>query len=156
MFDHFPHFSTQELRGNTRLIVMFLPSLLLCSTRFLRALQHKMAFLFVNENMLHLGLTMITKILVFLKVMQFAEKQIPFVSYFLFSFLFYRLFVCFFFLINFFGLLNEETLRHAVLRDLDGFSIHCTCRKLQANLLCKQQENGGSQGYIISLRNEIL
>ena len=136
---------------------MFLLTLLSCSTRFLRALQHNMAFLFVNENMLHLGLTMITKILVFLKVMQFAEKQIPFVSYFLFFF-FVLPFICLFlfFLINFFGLLNEETLRHAVLRDLDGFSIHCTCRKLQANLLCKQQENGGSQGYIISLRNEIL
>ena len=67
--------------------------------------------------MLHLGPTLINKILVFLKVMYFAEQgkilvmQIPFVLFcFVFSFI-----LSFIYLFLFFGLLTEETLRYAIM-----------------------------------------
>ena len=66
--------------------------------------------------MLHLSPTLINKILVFLKVMYFAEQgkilvmQIPFVLFcFVFSFI-----LSFIYLFLFFGLLTEETLRYAI------------------------------------------
>ena len=71
------------------------------------------------KKMLHLSLTLINKISVFLKVMEFAEKdkilvmQIPFYRLFLFLFLSFFLF--------FFNLLNEETLRYAILREQTVF-----------------------------------